>query len=316
MFAKPLTFDNLISVDASTLAVEIEQARYAENTRKGYANDWKLFSDWCRAAGRESLPASVDTVRLYLIDLLRRGRKIATAERRVSAMAHYHREGGHDFTSARKEAHDVLELAKRWRPEQPKQMAPLLVCDLRRITKRLCGDGSPRALRDRAVLVLGLGSALRRCNLAALMLADVEFQREGVVINIRREKNDQAGRGRMIGLPRGRHAESCPVRSLRAWLSVRGNAPGPLFTRPGTLEALRGPGIAQIVKAAVESIGLEPSCYAGHSLRAGFVTAAGESGASEFVIAAQTGHRNMAVLRRYFRRQDVWRANACGMIGL
>jgi site-specific recombinase XerD len=294
----------------------IRQSEFSLNTRKGYANDWKLFCSWCSAVGRESLPATAETITLHLIDLLRRGRKISTAERHVSAIAYHHRNAGHEFEAVAKEAHEILDLAKRYRPEQPRQMAPLLVNDLRKIARRLVRDGSVRALRDRAVLVVGIGSALRRCNLAALSLADVAFTPKGLEIRVRKEKNDQTGRGRLIGLPLGRHSETCPVRSLRAWLRVRGGEAGPLFTWPESLHAISGPEVGRIVKRAVEMIGLDPTLYAGHSLRAGFVTAAGESGASELVIAAQTGHRSMAVLRRYFRHQDVWRSNACGMIGL
>lgn len=302
--------------DGGTLAAQIEEARYALNTRKGYLNDWTLFSAWCRASARESLPASAETVRLYLVDLLRRGLKISTAERRLSALAHYHRQEHHDFSGARKEARELLEVAKRFRQEQPRQMRPLTVAQLRRIARQLRRDGSPRALRDRAVLVLGLGSALRRGSLAALELSDIEFQTKGVLVRIRREKNDQTGRGRLIGLPKGHNADTCPVRALRDWLSCRGREAGPLFTHDGTLDRITGAYVACIVKSAVDSIGLDPTLYGGHSLRAGFVTAAGESGASELVIAAQTGHRNMAVLRRYFRQTDVWRVNAAGMIGL
>lgn len=304
------------TIDGSNFAEHITEARFALNTRKGYANDWKLFCAWCCVGARETMPASVDTVRLYLIDLLRRGLKISTAERRVSAIGHYHKQAKQDFDAARKEARELLEVAKRFREEEPRQMRPLLVPDLRQITRRLRRDGSPRALRDRAVLVVGLGSALRRCNLAGLQLSDVEFQPKGVLLRIHREKNDQTGRGRVLGLPQGRHADTCPVRALRDWLGCRGRESGPLFTHTGTLRPLSGAYVAHIVKTAVESIGLDRSAYAGHSLRAGFVTAAGESGASEFVIAAQTGHRNMAVLRRYFRQTDVWRVNAAGMIGL
>jgi hypothetical protein len=38
-------------------------------------------------------------------------------------------------------------------------------------------------------------------------------------------------------------------------------------------------------------------------------------GINEFVIASQTGHRSLTTLRRYFR-EDVFSANACGMLGL
>jgi len=70
------------------------------------------------------------------------------------------------------------------------------------------------------------------------------------------------------------------------------------------------------VKAAAQSIGLDPAGFAGHSLRAGFVTEAGERGAGELLIAAQTGHRSMSVLRLYFRRRNLFKANACAMLGL
>lgn len=295
---------------------EINRAKYAENTRKGYKNDWALFSRWCLTGEHSTLPASTETVRLYLISLLRSGRKISTAERRLSAIAHYHREGGIDCAAMRRDASELLNMARRHRPEQPRQMSPLLVGDLRKISRLLCRDGSDKAVRDRALLVLGLGSALRRCNLAGLTLSDVQFRPEGVLLTVRKEKNDQLGRGRVIGLPRGTHADTCPVRSLRAWLRVRGALAGPLFTKIGGMRPMSAAEVAKVVKASVSLIGLDPTQYAGHSLRAGFVTAAGESGASELVIAAQTGHRNMAILRRYFRHHDVWRSNACGMIGL
>ena len=74
--------------------------------------------------------------------------------------------------------------------------------------------------------------------------------------------------------------------------------------------------VCQILQAAVARIGLDPRLYGSHSLRAGFVTQAGECGVGELLIASQTGHRDMATLRRYFRRRDVFHANASAMIGL
>lgn len=280
----------------------IHTVRLSLNTRKGYENDWKQFTAWCKASDRTPLPASSESVQLYLVDLLRQGRKILTAERRLSAIAHYHRDSGHEFS--RKEASALLDAARRHRPEQKRQVLPLTVSDLRKIAAQLVRDGSDRAVRDRALLVIGMGSALRRCNISALDFEDVEFQPQGLVIRVRKEKNDQIGKGRLIGLPRGRHAATCPVRSLRAWLRVRGKGPGPLFIhtaevrRTGHDGRIRPSYVCRIVQDAVAKIGLDPALYGGHSLRAGFVTAAAESGASELLIAAQTGHRNMIVLRQ------------------
>ncbi len=74
--------------------------------------------------------------------------------------------------------------------------------------------------------------------------------------------------------------------------------------------------IGRVVKDAVQRIGLPPEDYSGHSLRSGFVTTAVEAGVREFLIADHTGHRSLSALRRYFRKRDLFQANACTMIGL
>lgn len=53
-----------------------------------------------------------------------------------------------------------------------------------------------------------------------------------------------------------------------------------------------------------------------HSLRAGLVTAAAMAGVSERIIMVQTGHKNIAVLRRYIREGSVFRENAAAAVGL
>jgi integrase len=263
------------------------------------------------------LPASSETVALYLTHLLQ-GHKLTTAERRASAISHYHRAAGHP-SPVDGRVRGLLLGAKRIRREQPRQVRALTVDEMRQICARLTEDGTRSALRNRALLVVGFLSALRRSNLATLTPEDVEFCQEGVILTVRKEKQDQIGRGRYIGLPRGKRAETCPARCLEAWLEVRGPAPGPLFRRldnwrPG--EPMSGPAVAEVVKAAVKTLGLDPDEYGAHSLRAGFITAAAEAGVGELTIAATTGHRDMAILRRYIRRASVWKANAAGMIGL
>jgi integrase len=62
--------------------------------------------------------------------------------------------------------------------------------------------------------------------------------------------------------------------------------------------------------------GLDPGGVSGHSLRAGFVTAAARRGSTERAIANQTGHRSMLVLRGYIRRTNVFEQNAATEVGL
>ena len=73
---------------------------------------------------------------------------------------------------------------------------------------------------------------------------------------------------------------------------------------------LSGDSIASIVKQRVRAIGLDPTRYSGHSLRAGFVTSAATAGAPAWKISAQTGHVSDALVGRYIRLSDPFAATA------
>lgn len=292
---------------------------WARNTEVGYAYDWKMFIGWCEQNALNSLPAQTQTVATYLAAILKAGRKVTTARRRCCAIAHYHRQAGLPNPITR-DVKESLAQVQRARRERPRQMRPLGVEDLRRISQRLAALGTPTAMRDRAILVVGFASALRRSSIAELMLEDIEFTKEGFIISVRAEKQDQKGRGRLIGIPRGAHLATCPVLCLGGWLQLRGTQAGPLFPRldrKHELLPMDGECVYRVVKKCVALIGIDPDDHiGGHSLRAGFVTAAGEAGATDLLIAAQTGHRTLAMVRRYFRQTSLFKGNACGLLGL
>ncbi len=304
LIAKPTEIQQLLLE-----RTKLSRGLLAPNTVFGYAHDWKVFNAWCEQHRRAALPATPETVSLYLTDLLLQGRKVRTGARRASGIAHMHRVNG--FASpADATIRALLRATQRLRCEQPRQKRPLSVAELRSICRLLIADGTADAKRDRALLLVGFASTLRRVNLAELLPEDVEFVEQGFVLHVRREKQDQEGRGRWIGVPFGKSPETCPVRALREWLDCRGVQRGPIFA------PLTGRRICQIVQRCVKRIGLDPAMYGAHSLRAGFVTEAGEANANELLIATQTGHRSLETLRKYFRRRDLFKANACAMIGL
>jgi integrase len=70
-------------------------------------------------------------------------------------------------------------------------------------------------IRDRAVILLGYGSAMRPGEISALNLADIVPKPTGVLINVRRSKTDQDGQGELIGVARGQHRETDPIRAPR-----------------------------------------------------------------------------------------------------
>jgi integrase len=78
---------------------------------------------------------------------------------------------------------------------------------------------------------------------------------------------------------------------------------------------LSGEGVGIVVKRHVEGLGLDPSQFAGHSLRAGLATSAA-AGKSERAILHQTGHRSVNTVGRYIRDGNLFRENAAEGLGL
>ena len=71
-----------------------------------------------------------------------------------------------------------------------------------------------------------------------------------------------------------------------------------------------------MVKRRVEALGYDPAVFAAHSLRAGLATSAAAAGKSERAIMQQTGHRSVAMVRRYIREGSLFRENAAEGLGL
>jgi hypothetical protein len=71
---------------------------------------------------------------------------------------------------------------------------------------------------------------MRRSEIVALTLADIEHKPAGFLLNIRTSKMDQEGHGQQVGVVHGHHALTDPVAAINAWRAVRGQTPGTLFT--------------------------------------------------------------------------------------
>jgi integrase len=176
-------------------------------------------------------------------------------------------------------------------------------------------------LRDRALLLLGFAGAFRRSELVGLDVADLEFARAGVIVTLRKSKTDQEGRSRRLGIPFGSSEQTCPVRSVQAWLEAARISEGPVFRSLDRFQQVQGArlsdkAVALIIKRRAKAVGLDPARYAGHSLRAGLATSAAAAGASERVIMSQTGHRSADMVRRYIRDGSLFTSNPAGMVGL
>lgn len=167
--------------------------------------------------------------------------------------------------------------------------------------------------RDWALLLLGFAGAFRRSELVALTVADLEETAQGLRVTIRKSKTDQQGAGQTLAILRG--DVHCPVQALQAWLQAAEISEGYLFRPIGkggriSPNSLSTKSVAQIVKAHAGRAGLKEADYAGHSLRAGFLTSAAENGANLFKLMEVSRHKSVETVRGYVRNADLFKGHA------
>lgn len=281
----------------SESARELVAQSLSENTRKGYKADLKHYA----ASGR-IIPSSPEMIAEYLAETAETY-AVATLQRRLAAISKAHRAIGADDPCRSEIVQAVVRGVRRSRGVAQRQAQALLRGDLFAVLDRL-GD-RPKDVRDRALLLLGWATAMRRSELVALEVQDVEFTTKGALVRIRRSKTDQEARGREVAVPLGR-TRHCPIAALKDWLTFAGIETGAIFitvNKHGHLlnSRMSGEAASNVVKVRVADAGFDPANFSGHSLRAGFVTAAALAGASTYKIRETTGHRSESGLAPYLR---------------
>jgi site-specific recombinase XerD len=305
------------AIAAATIEAEIHaaasyaQERTAPATRRAYAADWRAFEAWAHERGLASLPALPGSIATYLAWEADRGASASTIGRRVAAIRFFHRAAGNASPTTDEAVRATVAGIRRTIGVAPARKAAATAGTLHAMVA-LCPQ-TMIGLRNRALLLLGFAMAARRSELVALDVADIADDRGGLVVTIRRSKTDQEGAGQTIAVPFG--ALNCPVAAVRAWMAAAGISDGPLFRRVARggrvlAERLHDRVVAEVVKAHAEALGLDPAHFAGHSLRAGFVTSAAERGASIFKIQEVSRHRSVDVLQGYVRRTNLFSDHA------
>jgi integrase len=309
-------------VSAMKRAEEYRNGAKAANTFRVYQSQRTAFETWCRHFGVETLPAEVPTIRAYIAHLAAAGRKPSTLKLALAAIRRAHEVRGYPNPAADPAIRETLSGVYRQIGLAQRQAKALLTEDLWRVLGALPTDSGRnsealRGARDRALLLIGFGAALRRSELVALNVEDIDVSVRGVIVAIRRSKADQHGEGREVGIP---NRDRIVSDALAAWMERAGITTGAIFRnvdRHGrVLNRLTDHAVRLIVKERLAAAGIDPEPYSGHSLRAGLATSAALNGANEASIRKQTGHKSPAMVHRYIRVADMWRNNAAEKVGL
>ena len=293
----------------------------APATLRAYKADWTHFAAWCTAHGFIPVPAAPATIGAYLASLAG-SHAPTTIRRRLSALGKMHRFNDLPWNPAHRDIQGPLQGALRTHGRPVRKAAALTLPMLRQLLATC--DPSARGRRDRALLLFGFIGALRRSELVSLQVEDVAVAGGGLRIRIRHSKTDQAGQGAEIGLPRGRHSETCPVRAFESWQAVAKRKAGPLFRRISTGggigdTALHPDAVRRILAHRVQMAGIAVEGFdrlSAHALRVGFITAAYDKGVRDEDIMRHTRHRDLRTMRGYVQRAGLVSESAAGVLDL
>lgn len=164
-------------------------------------------------------------------------------------------------------------------------------------------DGSKMGARDAAVLGLLYGCGLRRAEIVRLDLAD--FDREAAALVIHGKGNKQ----RLIPVVNGAR------RALAAWLELRGDEPGPLFTGTGGNNQdgrLTTQAIYDMLKKRQQAAGL--ASLSPHDFRRTFAGELLDRGADIVTVQKLMGHANVTTTARYDRRGEQAKRKAAELL--
>jgi integrase len=306
---------------ALALAQDFARHSVSPATLRAYKADWTHYAAWCDRTGFVPVPATPAVVGAYLASLAG-SHAPTTIRRRLAAIGTMHRFNDLPWNPAHSDIQHPLRGALRTHG-RPVQKAAALTLPMLRQLVATC-DRTARGRRDRALLLIGFAAALRRSELVALQVDDIAEDARGLRLRILRGKTDQIGEGAEIGVPRGRHAETCPVLAFQDWMDVATRKAGPLFRRISTGDTI---GDTSMHPDAIRHILAQRAAMAGlviegfdrlsaHALRVGFITEAYARGVRDEDIMRHTRHRTQSVMRGYVQRAGLVSDSPAGLIDL
>lgn len=305
---------NIQIQDAIDRAEAFYRAATAQNTRKAYDVAWRCFTSWCHRNDLSALPADAATVGLYLAALADT-HKLSSLRLRLAAITVAHRNAGLTLDTKAPAIAKVMRGIQRTNGSAVTKKQAATAEIVRDAVRAFASGDTNKAKRDKAIMLIGFYAALRRSELSAINVEDINVTPDGLVLTLPRRKTDQAGEGTVIGLPVKADASICPVKAWQAWMAVKGDEHGPAFvsvSRGDRILSTRlgDKDVARIIKAAMAQSGYDASQFSGHSLRSGFVTSAARAGVADRLIMKQTGHKRLDQMHSYIRAAGLFTENA------
>jgi site-specific recombinase XerD len=239
---------------------------FAKNTIRAYRSDFAQYQNWCLQNSLDPIPATAETMAMYL-DYLSENNKSATIRRRINSLGTVLKlSKNHDPT---KQPEVILALKRMHRKigRAQDQATPLTKSILNQLLNN-CDNGI-MGIRNQVLLRLGYETMRRRSELCAFKFQDVGCAPNGKpIIRLNFSKTDQYGTGKVLPI-----SEEL-LGLLNQWKGIVGNQGYILrsINRHGHIGSNLNPAsISTILKTLQEGLktGSNQQPLSGHSFRVG-----------------------------------------------
>ena len=202
-----------------------------------------------------SIPASPAVLAEYLASSAEK-LSVATLERRLTAIHKAHLEKNLESPAQSEIVKRVMQGIRRTLGTKQRQVTPLVKDDLLAALVMVNQQSPVKAARDRALLLVGFASAMRRSELVAVKVEHITHLPTSMEIFLPCSKTDQDRNGRTVFIPHANDESWCPVKALTEWLAISGIEEGYVFravTRHDRVArlGLSAQSVALVVKASV-----------------------------------------------------------------
>lgn len=289
--------------------LQAPQAARAASTRKGEDSHWNTWAVFTQAQGWPALPASSEALALFFAARADEGLKASSLRAQLRTIVGRHAEAGYSTAGLAAMAEEILDAYSRSTPSAARKAPILGLGDLVSMAGAATASGAPAGLRDRVIVCVGYGGAMRADDLSRARLEDVEATPWGCLLRLRTAKDDPTGQaGETVVLLR-RDDSLDPVAAIADLVAAVGAPAGPLVPIDvGSDRAMSAEGIADRIRVLAKKAGLGVA-PTGHSLRRSWSTHAYEAGVDLVTIQRHLRHSSPTTTKGYIASLSPWLDN-------
>jgi integrase len=271
---------------------------FAKNTIRAYRSDFVQYQNWCLQNKLDAIPASADTMAMY-VDYLSENNKSATIRRRINSLGTVLKlSKNHDPT---KQPEVILALKRMHRKigRAQEQATPLTKSLLNQLLNN-CYN-STMGIRNQVLLRLGYETMRRRSELCAFKFEDIDYAPNGKpIIRLNFSKTDQYGAGKVLPIS---EELLCILGKWQGIVGCKGYILRSINKHGHIGDSLNPASVSTILKTLQEGLktGSNQQPLSGHSFRVGAALDLLEQGEPLEKIMLRGGWQSDSTAMKYLR---------------